>query len=232
MFMKLSKSIFITLILLSFLGCKKEEVKKTDELQFEKDAMKSVFVEIVDSIYMDRRIIFPPPTPRFNEKTNKEDTTGFHKELKEYWRNRDSIKNDRTRILLGVYNDVEKISSFETEMIVKYINISAYTYDVSKEVDSYKIDLKPFENNKKFNFQNASKYPHEKNWDLNDISNVRFPVGTISVSRIQFNKTKTRGILSAGASCGGGRCGRGFIIIIENKSGKWKIAEVIPTWES
>lgn len=230
--MKLSKSIFITLILLSLLGCKKKEVEKVDELRFEKDVLKNVFVEIVDSIYMDRRIITPPPFPKRDFKTNKVDTTGHHKELKEYWRNRDGIKNDKTRILLGVYNDVEKISSFETEMIVKQINISAYTYDVSKETDKYKFDLKPFENNKKFNFQNASKYPHEKDWNLNDISNVRFPVGTIWVSRIQFNKTKTRGILTAGASCGGGRCGRGFIIIIENKSGKWKIAEVINTWES
>lgn len=227
--MKLPKFIFISLILLSLFGCKKKEVSESD---FGKEVLNSVFLEIVNSIYMDRRIIFPPPTPRFNEKTNKEDTTGFHKGLKEYWRNRDSIKNDKTRILLGVYTDVEKISSFETEMIVKHINISAYTYDVSKETDKYKFDLKPFENNKKFNFQKASKYPHEKDWNLNDISNVRFPVGTIWVSRIQFNKTKTRGILTAGASCGGGRCGRGFIIIIENKSGKWKIAEVIHTWES
>jgi len=230
--MKLSKFIFITLILLSSVECKKKEVEKVDELRFEKDVLKNVFVEIVDSIYMDRRIIFPPPSPRFNEKTNKEDTTGFHKELKEYWRNRDSIKNDRTRILLGVYNNVEKISSFETEIIANQINISAYTYDISKEKDKYKFDLKPFENNKKFNFQNASKYPHEKDWNLNDISNVRYPVGTISVSRIQFNKPKTRGILSADASCGGGRCGRGFIIIIENKSGNWKIDKVIHTWES
>ena len=228
----MSKFIFITIVFLSFFGCQKKEVEKIDELRFEKDVMKNVFVEIVDSIYMDRRIIFPPPTPRFNEKTNKEDTTGFHKELKEYWRNRDSIKNDKTRILLGVYTDVKKISSFETEMILKKINISAYTYDISKETDNYIINLKTFENNKKYNFQNASKYPDEKNWDLNDISNLRFPVGTIWVSRIQFNKTKTRGILSAGASCGGGRCGRGFLIIIENKSGKWEIAEVIDTWVS
>ena len=230
--MKLSKFLFICLILLSLLECKKKEVEKVDELRFEKDVLKNVFVEIVDSIYMDRRIISPPPPPGFNSETNKVDTTGHHKELKEYWRNRDSIKNDKTRILLGVYNDVEKISSFETEMIVKQISISAYTYDVSKETDKYKFDLKPFENNKKFNFQKASKYPHEKDWNLNDISNVRFPVGTIWVSRIQFNKTKTRGILTAGASCGGGKCGRGFLIIIENKSGKWKIAEVIHTWES
>ena len=62
--MKITNAIFISLILLSFLGCKKEEVKKIDELQFEKDAMKSVFVEIVDSIHMDRRIITPPPFPK------------------------------------------------------------------------------------------------------------------------------------------------------------------------
>lgn len=230
--MKLSKFIFITTILFSLFGCKQKETKKVDELRFEKNVLNNVFVEIVDTIYMDRRIIFPPPPPRFNTETNKVDTTGHHAELKEYWRYRDSIKNDKTRILLGVYADVEKISSFETEMIDKQINISAYTYDISKETDSYKFDLKAFANNKKFNFQNTLKYPHEKNWDLNDTSNLRFPLGTISVSRIQFNKTKTRGILSAGASCGGGKCGRGFLIIIENKSGKWKIAEVIHTWVS
>jgi len=48
----------------------------------------------------------------------------------------------------------------------------------------------------------------------------------------QFNKTKTSGILAVGASCGGGRCGRGFIIIVENKSGKWKIEKIIHTWVS
>lgn len=227
--MKLSQVIFIVLVLLSLFGCKKEKI---DELQFEKNVLNNVFVEIVDSIYMDRRVILPPPTPRIDFKTNKEDTIGFHKELKEYWRNRDSIKNDKTKILIGVYDDVAKISPFETEMIIKKLDISEYTYDISKGTEEYKFDLKAFENNKKFNFQKASKYPHEKDWNLNDVSNVLFPVGTIWVSRIQFNKTKTRGILSAGASCGGGRCGRGFIIIMENKSGKWKIEKIIQTWVS
>ena len=227
--MRLLKFIFITLILLSFFGCKKKQV---DELQFEKDVLNNVFVEIVDSIYMDRRVMLPPPTPRIDFKTDKEDTIGFHKKLKEYWHNIDSIKNDKTRILLGVYDDVTKISPLETEMIIKKIDVSGYTYDISKETDEYKFDLKAFKNNRKFNFQKASKYPQEKNWDLNDKSNFLFPVGTVWVSRIQFNKTKTSGILAAGASCGGGRCGRGFVIIIENKSGKWKIEKIIHTWVS
>ena len=46
------------------------------------------------------------------------------------------------------------------------------------------------------------------------------PVGTITVHKIHFNKTRTSGTLSANASCGGGKCGKGFKIIIENKSGR------------
>lgn len=226
--MRLLKFIFITLILLSFFGCKKKQV---DELQFEKDVLNNVFVEIVDSIYMDRRVMLPPPRPRIDFKTNKEDTIGFHKKLREYWRDRDSIKNDKTRILIGVYDRVTKISPQENEMIIKEINLSEYTYDISKETDEFDLDLAQFKDNKKFNFQNLSKFPPVNVWDLND-KKSSMPVGAVGISRIQFDKTKTRGILSASASCGGGRCGRGFIIIIENKSGKWKIEKIIHTWVS
>lgn len=226
--MKTLKFILPIIVLLSIFGCK----KKVDELQFEKDVLKNVFVEIVDSIYMDRRIITPPPPPRFNEETNKADTTGLHKELKEYWHFRDSIKNDKTRILIGVYENVYKIGPEETEMILKDIKASEYAYVVSKESKDYKFDLKPFKNNKKFHFESTSKFLNEKQWDLNDKSNKLIPVGTVFVSRIQFNKTKTSGILSAGASCGGGTCGRGFFITIEKKSGKWKINKIIHTWVS
>lgn len=226
--MRLLKFIFITLILLSFFGCKKKQV---DELQFEKDVLNNVFVEIVDSIYMDRRVMLPPPTPRIDFKTNKEDTIGFHKKLREYWRDRDSIKNDKTRILIGVYDRVTKISPQENEMIIKEINLSEYTYDISKETDEFDLDLAQFKDNKKFNFQNLSKFPPVNVWNLND-KKSSIPVGAVGISRIQFDKTKTRGILSASASCGGGRCGRGFVIIIENKSGKWKIEKIIHTWVS
>ncbi|MCD0475622.1 hypothetical protein LPB87_14580 [Flavobacterium sp. EDS] len=229
--MKSSTGIFVFIILLSFFGCKKKEIEKVDKLQFEKSVINTVFLEIVDSIYMDRRVMLPPPSPRTDFKTNKKDTIGYNNELKKYWHYQDSIRNDKNRILIGVYDDVKKISPQETEILPKEINLSKYSYDISKETDEYKFDLKTFANNKKFDFQYTSKYPHQRDWDLND-KNSSMPVGTISVSRIQFNKTKTSGILSAGASCGGGRCGRGFLVIIENKSGKWKIAKIIHTWVS
>lgn len=203
--MKLSKFIFITLVLLSSFGCKKKEVSESD---FEKDVLNSVFVEIVDSIYMDRRIILPPPPPRFNEKTNKVDTTGHHKELKEYWHYRDSIKNDKNRILIGVHDFV-----------------------VSNGINDNKFDLTPFKNNKKFDFQYTSKFPEEIYWDIND-KKSKMPVGTIKVYKIDFNKTRTYGVLSARASCGGGKCGRGFEITIENKSGEWHITNIVDTWVS
>lgn len=203
--MKLSKSIFITIILLSFFGCKKKEVPESN---FEKDVMNSVFVEIVDSIYMDRRIISPPPPPRFNEKTNKVDTTGHHKELKEYWHYRDSIKNDRNRILIGVHD-----------------------YIVNNKIRNEKFDLTPFKNNKKFDFQYASKFPDELHWTVHNYKSG-MPVGTIQISNIKFNKNKTLGTITASASCGGGTCGRGFQITIENKSGEWHITKIVNTWIS
>lgn len=227
--MKILKFIFISLILLSSFGCQKKEVSESN---FEKEVLNSVFVEIVDSIYMDRRIVTPPLMPKRDFKTNKEDTIGYHKELKKYWHYRDSIKNDNARILIGVYDTITKISFLETEMIQKEINLSSYKYDTLKETEEYTFDLKPFKNNKKFHFEKASKYPHEKYWDLNDKSNSVIPVGTVFISRIQFDKTKTKGILTAGASCGGGKCGRGFLIIIENKAGKWNVKKVIHTWVS
>ncbi|WP_264535741.1 hypothetical protein [Flavobacterium sp. N1736] len=203
--MKLSKFIFITLVLLSSFGCKKKEVSESD---FEKDVLNNVFVEIVDSIYMDRRTMEPPPMPRIDFKTNKEDTVGYHDKLKRYQIEQDSIKNDKKRILISVHDFI-----------------------VSNEINDEKFDLSPFRNNKKFDFQYSSKFPEEIYWDLNDKKN-KMPVGTIKVYKIHFNKTRTYGVLSAHASCGGGKCGRGFEITIENKSGEWHITNIVDTWVS
>ncbi|MCP2026477.1 hypothetical protein L1276_001621 [Flavobacterium sp. HSC-32F16] len=203
--MKLSKFIFITIILISSFGCKKKEVPESD---FEKGVLNSVFVEIVDSIYMDRRIILPSPPPRFNLQTNKADTIGHSEELKKYWRYQDSIKKDTTRILIGVYD-----------------------YVINNKIKNEKFDLTAFKSNKKFDFQYASKFPDELHWTVHNYKSG-MPVGTIEISNIKFNKNKTLGIIEATASCGGGKCGRGFEITIENKSGKWHIAKIVQTWVS
>ncbi|MBS7255132.1 hypothetical protein [Flavobacterium branchiicola] len=204
--MKLSKFIYITLILLSLFGCKKKEV--FDESKFGTDVLNSVFLEIVDSVYMDRRTMLPPPMPRLDFKTNKEDTTGYHDNLKRYNFEQDSIKKDKHRILIGVHDFV-----------------------VSNGINDSKFDLTPFKNNKKFDFQYISKFPPERLWDIND-KKSKMPVGTITVHRINFNKEKTSGTLDASASCGGGKCGCGFTIKIENKSGKWHITKIYSTWVS
>jgi hypothetical protein len=203
--MKLSKFIFITLVFFSSFGCKKKEVSESD---FGKDVLNSVFLEIVDSIYMDRRTMYPPPIPKIDFKTNKEDTIGYHDKLKRYQIEQDSIQNDKHRILIGVHDFV-----------------------VSNGINDSKFDLTPFKNNKKFDFQYASKFPDEIYWDIND-KKSKMPVGIIKIHKIHFNKTKTLGTLSASASCGGGKCGQGFEITIENKSGKWHITKISNTWVS
>ncbi|MEO8239980.1 MAG: hypothetical protein ABI793_04060 [Flavobacterium sp.] len=197
--MKIIKLILPFIVLLCIFGCQKKKVSESD---FGKDVLNSVFLEIVDSIYMDRRTMLPPPMPRIDFKTNKKDTIGYHDKLKRYYFEQDSIKNDKHRILIGVYDFV-----------------------VSNGINDSKFDLAPFKNNKKFDFQYTSKFPDQIYWDIND-KNSLLPVGTISISRIRFDKTRTSGTLSASASCGGGKCGQGFSITIENKSGKWKIHKI------
>ena len=226
--MKLSKFVFIILVILSSFGCKK---KVEDKFQFEKNVINNVFLEIVDSIYMDRRTILGPPPLRLDFKTNKEDTIGYHAELKRYEFEQDSIKKDTTKILLGVDDLVEKIDGFHKEQFIENCQKIECVYDKSKEIEDFKLDLNSIKNNKKFNFQYLSKFPPVNVWDLNDKKNS-MPVGAVGISRIQFNKNKTQGILSASASCGGGKCGRGFLVIIENKAGKWKVNKIIHTWVS
>ncbi|MDR7208593.1 hypothetical protein [Flavobacterium piscis] len=178
------------------------------ESDFGKDVLNSVFLEIVDSIYMDRRTMYPPPMPRIDFKTNKEDTIGYHDKLKRYQIAQDSIKNDKHRILIGVHDFI-----------------------VSNGINDSKFNLTLFKNNKKFDFQYASKFPDQIYWDIND-KKSKMPVGTIKIHKIHFNKTKTLGTLSASASCGGGKCGQGFEITIENKSGQWHISKIENTWLS
>ncbi|MCD0469485.1 hypothetical protein [Flavobacterium sp. JAS] len=176
-------------------------MKKRQEIAF--------FIEIVDSIYMDRRIMLPPPGPRIVDfKKNIRDTVGYHDELKRYWHYQDSIKNSKARILIGVHDFI-----------------------INNEIRNGKFDLSPFKNNKKFDFQYASKFPEERFWDVED-KKSGMPAGTIEISNIKFNKNKTLGTISASASCGGGKCGQGFEITIEKKSGKWHITKIKNTWVS
>ncbi|RTY85910.1 hypothetical protein [Flavobacterium sp. GT3R68] len=211
---KLFPIIAILLITFQF-SCK----KKIDELQFEKNVLNEVFAEIADSIYRDRRTMLPPPFPRIDFKTNKEDTIDFDKRLKEYNRFQDSIKNDTARILLAVYDTVKTYKNHSLKKSeTKYLN-------------DYKLDLTLFKNNKKFNFKSSSLFPNQLFWDINDLKSS-LPVGVIYLYRIQFNDKKDKGILEAASSCGGGKCGQGYLITIENKSGYWKVSKVKETWIS
>ena len=198
-------------------------------LQIEKNALDEVFLEIVDSIYMDRRVMLPPPSPRLDFKTNKEDTVGYHDKLKKYWSYQDSIKKDTAKIIIGVNDYVEKIWKNDKQQILEMYKDSLFVYDKSKDIKHFKLNLSTFKNNKKFAFKYLSEFPEVRFWDY---QNNLLPVGSISVSRIQFNNAQTSGVLAASASCGGGKCGRGFLIVIEKKSGKWKIAKIIHTWLS
>lgn len=212
---KLPQNLLIFLVLCLLFACE----KRMDDLQFEKKVLNEVFEKIADSIYRDRRVMYPPPFPKIDFKTNKEDTVGLSSRLKEYYQFQDSIKKDTTRILLAVDDSVQTSKSHSSR---------------SSEPNShndFKLDLSPFKNNKKFNFKYSSLFPDQLVWDINDIRSS-LPVGVITVSRIQFNSKKDHGTIEASSTCGGGKCGQGYLITIEKKSGRWKITKIKGTWVS
>ena len=223
--MRLLKIILVFAFTIPFFSCE----KRLSALQFEKNVLNEVFLEIVDSIYMDRRIMLPPPLLRFDSKTNKHDTLGYNQELQKYKHRQDSIRKDTAKIVIAVHDFVTKITK-EDKIIIRNIFKDSINYDTSKDVKQFKINLSTFSSKSaKVTFKYASEVIPDRFWID---SNKALPVGSVSVSRIQFSKNKSSATLTAGASCGGGKCGRGFIIIIVNKSGRWKIAKIIQTWVS
>ena len=134
--MKTVKITFLFSILFLSFSCKKE----LSNLQIERNTITEIFPEIVDSIYMDRRIILPPPPPKLDFKTNKEDTIGYHNQLKKYWQHYDSIKNDTAKIVIAVNDYVENIWEEDRKQIMEIYKDSEFTYDRSKDSKRFKLE--------------------------------------------------------------------------------------------
>jgi hypothetical protein len=224
--MNLQKIILLSIVLIQLVGCR----RSSNDVNFESDVIHDVFLEVVDSIYMDRRVMLPPKPPRYDNKTTAKDTIGYSKILAKYYSRQDSILNDKSKIKLVVDDYVEKITANDNIAITKLFNDLAIEFDNFQDSNHFRLDLSKYSRNKKFNFRYASEFPQESYWDISIDSDL--PVGAISISRIQFNRDRTMGVFPASASCGGGKCGRGFLILIKKKNNNWRIAKIIDTWVS
>ena len=86
--MNVNRYLLIFFFTCTLLSCDQE----LSDVEFEKDVLNQVFVEIVDSIYIDRRINIPP-APNLTEK-----------QLQRFKVYNDSIKNDPAKFFGNNFN--------------------------------------------------------------------------------------------------------------------------------
>ena len=223
----MKKTLFI-LILICLMSCSKNE----NSLDYEKEVMIQIFPSIVDSIFSDWRISkIPKPYLKkgISDSLRLEKLKRYEKSLADREKRIIEIKNDTSRIVIAISDTIYTESLLKSSERIKDNGIEYIFDSITKKIE-YKIDLNNFKENEKFRFKYISEFPKGRN-----IFRTKYPFyfgGAIGVSRIQFDKDKKHGILSAGILYAP-LDGYGYRIYIKkDKNDNWIIDRIKETWIS
>ena len=226
------KKSVLFLLLIAILSCN----TKKEKLQIERKVFNELFFELIDSSYIDWRLISPPSDPPpppngivISEKQKRENLENHKKFLAEFEKRKAEIEKDTTRIVLAIVEKTFPLDSSSFKNLYgnyKEIELKS-KYSNSKKEN--KIDLSIFGNHKKYRFKKYSEFPKgRKIWR----TNYPFELGAvISFSNIYFDENKEYGILECGVTRGRLN-GNGLRFFIKKVSGKWKIEKIEGTWIS
>lgn len=211
------KKVFILLAFISLSNCQ----KKDNDLEYEKKVMNEIFIDLVDSIFTDMRTLkIPPPYLEngISDSLRNEKMKKYSIALEENEKRIKEIKNDTSRIVIVVFDTIEKQSIIDGEELIKDNNIE-YLFNPKTKKIEYKIDLDKLKKSDKYIFKYYSSFPNKQ-----DIFRSIFSFsigGVVSFSRIQFDKDRNFGVLIGGISYGRLN-GAGYRIFIKKDlSGKW-----------
>ncbi len=240
------KRIFLLIsIFLTLFNC----VKKQSELEFEKSVAYEIFPAIMDSLHSDFRIAPPPPPKPINkdslpsdsliapppppkplsnekEKIIGTDTTGFGKGLAVNKKNIEELESDSVKLVVAVRDFAYSLEKKEKNQLLKHFSEQNLKLDNSDLSTEYKIELNKFNTDKKYNYKYLSGFPKGKYiWE----TDYNFHLSATSyLTRIQFDTTKSFGILKIGMGCGP-LCGIGVRVFIRKTNGKWIIDKIVKT---
>lgn len=203
--------------------------KNATELEFEKKVMNEIFIDLVDSIFIDMRTMKIPSLhleEGISDSLKNEKINRYRLALDKNEKKRIEIKNDTSRIVIAVYDTIETQSVSAGEELIKHNNIEYLFNSKTKKIE-YKIDLSKVGKSDKFIFKYYTKFPIGR-----DIWKTEYPFylgGIVSFTRIQFDRDRKNGILSAGISYAPLN-GVGYVIYIKkNENDKWIIDKIIQT---
>jgi hypothetical protein len=223
--MTIKRTLLLIPIFLLLINCK----KKHSELEFEKSVVYEIFPALMDSLHYDLRLYPPPPPKAIYDKQGKYigiDTTGTEQVIAEYNKRRAELKADSVKLVIAINDSVYPLEKRESSQLLKHFSEHNLKLDSTDLSTNYKIDLTKLRADKKLRFKYLSEFPKgsaiwKKKYDF-------YFSGTTSLSRIQFDSTKSFGILHSGMGCGK-LCGSGVRVFIRKEKNKWIIDKIIVT---
>lgn len=236
--MKILNIIISFILLSSLVYCE----RKKDEFELEKSLLTQILPSLVDSICVDRRVVEPPPLLGEFVTDEKGDTfldsTKVTKEQKiryKKWKTRREIAiKDTSKVILAfnpwIKND---FNAYFDKKLIKEFPISEFSVKGKDTIEKFFLDFDKIKLNNKFKLKNISEFPNTDNHQyLLFERNYNFVFsGIFTISRIQFDKEKRKGLFKASFSyCG--KCGRGYNVYIKNVNGVWGIDKLEGTWIS
>ncbi|GIZ09195.1 hypothetical protein [Flavobacterium sp. UMI-01] len=235
---KIVGSISTLLLFLSTVYCESNK----DEFELEKAVLTQILPSLVDSICVDSRMV--EPSPMLGEfVTDKKgdvflDSTKITEEqeirYKKWETRREVAKKDTSEIILAfnpwIKND---FNPYFDKKLLEEFPISEFSVKGKDTLRQFLFDYSKIKLNNKFKLKNISEFSNTDNHPyLLFERNYNFVFsGIFTISRIQFDKEKTKGLFKASFSyCG--RCGRGYNVYVKEINGVWEIDKIEDTWIS
>lgn len=216
----------ITLAFIFLISCNKHQ----SDLEFEKSVLKEIFPALLDSVHHDTRLPppYPPPLPppKLGEEQNDSSKYKWNKEkwIAEYKKLKSEIEKDTTKLVIAVVDSTYQIENRAKKNFIEFYNEYSIELDENIDNERYKINISNLKHSIKFQLKYYSEFPATiKIWD----KEYDFILSGVTwMSRIQFDKTKTFGVLQSGFGCGK-LCGFSGIVLIRKLKGKWEIDKIV-----
>ena len=197
--------------------------------------MNEIFLDLVESVFSDHRLIPPPPPPlppgnlNLTDSLKNENIKTYQRIMVDFKERKKVIENDTTRLVVAIVDTIytgHRINHATLKNHYNDIEIGIHSGEYTFE---YKIELASFNNNGKYLFKYVSEFP-----EGSEMWNTKYSFkldGVISFSRIYFDKKKNYGVLEGGTTYGKLN-GNGWVVFIKKENEKWVIDKIEGTWIS
>lgn len=212
-----TKLTFVTIsIFLLLISCDK---KQTD-LEFEKSVANEIFPALLDSVFHDTRLA-PPPNSEWSDSTaTKWDES---KMIAEYEKRKTKLEKDTTKLVIAIVDSTYQINERAKKELIDFYKDFKIELDTINITKSYKINLTDLKHADKFKLKYRSELPATSKVWKGDYD--FYLSGITGFSRIQFDRTKSYGVMISGFGCGR-LCGFSGLVFIRKINGKWIIDKV------